>query len=403
MTVNHDVSSDLEQRGIREQLTDLLIRLVRIPSINPPGGELPVARLLGSTWAEAGFEVRYDEFAEGRANVIGRRRWGSGPSLLLNGHMDVQPPGQGWSVGPFEGIVDGDRLYAQGAEDMKAGLAAMTVAAVNYAKTSPTSGELILTAVADEMCGGLHGSKRLVEQKLSADFACVCEPTGDQLYLAHRGAIWLRLEVTGRSAHGGRPWLGRNAINAMLAWLTALQDWAPTTLRRNDHQLLPDNTLNIGGISGGHKINVVSDGCTADVDLRHLPDADVSGLVDEVYAIAARTITDFDFTVEVTHTVDPMETPESNPIVGICRRAFAQATGRPLELGGTAGFQDAHYFSRDLGIPTVMFGPFAGGTSEGDDYPSKSGQPDEWVSLSALTTTVNVYEGMIDGVLTSER
>jgi succinyl-diaminopimelate desuccinylase len=382
-------------------LTALLVELIKIPSINPPGGELPVARVLAGVWEEAGFEVEIDQFADERANVIGRRRWGLGPTLLLNGHMDVQPPGQGWTLDPFGGRVTDGRLYGQGAEDMKAGLAAMTIAAVNYAKTNPTKGELILTGVADEMCGGAEGTKRLVERNLRADYAVVCEPTGDQLYLAHRGALWLELTVTGRSAHGGRPWLGQNAINAMLIWLNALQQWAPTSLRRTQHRLLPDDTLNIGRISGGHKINVVADRCTADVDLRHLPDADVSDLADEVRAIARRVIPDLEATVDVIHSVDPMETPEESPIVEICRRAYQQVTGTPAELGATAGFQDAHYFARDLRIPTVMFGPYAGAASDGDDYPSRSGQPDEWVSLTALATTVKIYEGMIDGVLSS--
>ncbi|BCW86443.1 acetylornithine deacetylase (plasmid) [Arthrobacter sp. NicSoilE8] len=379
----------------------LLAELIRIPSINPPGGELPVARLLGRVWEDAGFEVEYDQFDDGRANVIGRRRWGAGPSLLLNGHMDVQPPGQGWTVDPFGGVVDGDRLYGQGAEDMKAGLAAMTAAAVNYANTNPTAGELILTAVADEMCGGAKGSKRLVEQQIRADYAVVCEPTGDRLYLAHRGALWLRLAVTGRSAHGGRPWLGGNAINGMMTWLQALQEWAPTTLRRVNHALLPENTMNIGGIRGGHKINVVADECTAEVDLRHLPSENVSDLVDQVRAIAENVIPGFKVSTEIIHFVDPMETAEDNPLVGICQRAFESVMSTPVQLGATAGFQDAHYFARDLNISTVMFGPFAGKTSPGDDYPSRSGQPDEWVSISALFTTVKVYEGMIHGVLTS--
>jgi acetylornithine deacetylase/succinyl-diaminopimelate desuccinylase-like protein len=99
--------------------------------------------------------------------------------------------------------------------------------------------------------------------------------------------------------------------------------------------------------------------------------------------------------------VDPMETPANAPIVAICRRAYESVTGTPLVLGATAGFQDAHYLANELRIPTVMFGPFAAGASAGNDYPSLSGQPDEWVSLSALTTTMKVYEGMIHGALSA--
>ncbi|GAA2130481.1 M20 family metallopeptidase [Nocardioides bigeumensis] len=383
----------------QDQLVELLSSLVRIPSTNPPGGELPVAEYLGEVWRLAGFEVEIDRFDSDRANVIGRRRFGPGPTLLFNGHMDVQPPGRGWTVDPFGAVVVGDRLYGQGAEDMKAGLAAMTAAAVNYAATDRDRGELVLTAVADEVCGGVQGTKRLVDQRLRADFAVVCEPTGTELYLAHRGALWLRLETAGRSAHGGRPWLGRNAINGMVSWLAALQEWAPTTLRRTQHPLLPDNTLNIGFVAGGHKINVVADRCTAEIDLRHLPDADTAQLVDEIRAIGAATSPDCHTSVELAGSVDPMETPVDSPIVAICQRAYEATVGSPVRFGATAGFQDAHYLSRDLGIPTVMFGPYAAAATEGDDYPSLSGQPDEWVSLSAVTATTKVYEGIIHGAL----
>jgi succinyl-diaminopimelate desuccinylase len=392
--------SEAELRSARDQVHRLLEAIVKIPSINPPGGELPVAQVLASHWTAAGFDVVLDQFEPGRANVIGRRRWGAGPSLLLNGHMDVQPPGQGWTRDPFGAEVEGDRLFGQGAEDMKAGLAAMTGAAVNFANSGPTRGELVLTAVADELNGGEKGTKKLVEQRLKADAAIVCEPTGSELYVAHRGALWLRLTVAGRSAHGGRPWLGSNAINIMIGWLTALQEWAPTELRRGNHKLLPDNTLNIGMISGGHKINIVADSCTADVDLRFLPGENIQTLADTVRQIGLSVADAGDLDVRITRHVDPMETALDNPLVKMCAAAYRAVTGGEMRIGATAGFQDAHYLANDLGIPTVMFGPFAGG-AVGDDYPSLSGQPDESVSLSAVAVTMQIYEEMIREVLDS--
>lgn len=380
------------------QVRELLERLVRIRSVNPPGDELPVARLLADQWSAAGFEVRLDEFAPGRANLVGRRRWGPGPSLLLNGHMDVQPPGHGWTHDPFAADVVGDRLYGQGAEDMKAGLAAATVAATNHAHRGPRQGELVLTAVADELNGGEQGTKRLVTQRLTADGAIVCEPTGSELYVAHRGALWLRLHVLGRSAHGGRPWQGQNAIDVMVDWLSALRRWAPADLRRTVHALLPDNTINIGTIGGGHKINIVADSCTADVDVRFLPSQDVESLVLEVRALGALVGAGTELTAEVIRVVEPMETDVRNPLVAVCQDAYRKVVGTDVRIGATAGFQDAHYLANDLHIPTVMFGPFAGSVP-GDDYPTRSGQPDESVSLSALATTTAVYEELIDRAL----
>ena len=187
-------------------LSAFLAELVRIPSVNPPGNEGPVAALMAAKLNDLGFATTTVEAAPGRPSVIGLLPGsGDGPTLLFNGHMDVQPPGHQWTRDPFAATVEERQLYGQGAMDMKAGLTAIVFAVESLRRAGrQLAGDVLVTAVADEVCGGHLGTGYLVANGLvRADMAVVCEPTGDTVRIAHRGALWLEIEVTGKSAHGG--------------------------------------------------------------------------------------------------------------------------------------------------------------------------------------------------------
>jgi succinyl-diaminopimelate desuccinylase len=115
------VSTDvrIDDRGLAE----FLRAIARIPSINPPGGEGPVAELIAGQLRDLGFGVEVFEAAPGRPSVVAKLPGrGQGPSFMLNGHMDVQPAGGGWKHDPFGAEMEGDRLFGRGVIDMKAGL-----------------------------------------------------------------------------------------------------------------------------------------------------------------------------------------------------------------------------------------------------------------------------------------
>jgi len=121
-----------------DEMVQLTADLVRIPTVNPPGEEYDAcAHFLGDFLQRRAFEVEYIA-AEGRpehtprhprVNVIGSRRGGPGPVVHLNGHIDVVPAGDGWTVEPFGGAVRNGRVYGRGVCDMKAGIAAAVFAA----------------------------------------------------------------------------------------------------------------------------------------------------------------------------------------------------------------------------------------------------------------------------------
>ncbi|HZS33139.1 MAG TPA: ArgE/DapE family deacylase [Methylomirabilota bacterium] len=384
-----------------DALGDFLQALVRIPSVNPPGGEGPVARLVLDRLQALGLDGRIVESAPGRANVVAHLAGsGRGPTLLLNGHMDVQPPAADWTRDPFAGERDGTRVYGQGVMDMKAGLAAMLFAVDAVRRTGTRlAGDLVLTAVADEVSGGHRGTGFLVREGLvRADVGVVCEPTGDAVRIAHRGALWLEIEVRGRSAHGGRPWLGVNAISKLARIMRALEDELLPRLATRTHPLVPAPTINLGTIRGGTKFNLVADRATLELDRRLVPGESLDAARAEIEAVCAAVQAadreGFEYRVREVMRVAPAEIAPDAPVVEACRRAYRAVTGREAALAATAGFEDAHFLI-EAGIPTAMFGPYRRTAPDEPRFYSASGMPDEWVDLRDVATAAAIYARLI--------
>ena len=386
-------------------LAAFLAELVQAPSVNPPGNEGPVAELIASKLGALGFETLTVESAPGRPNVIARLAGtGGGPTLLFNGHMDVQPPGNRWTREPFAATVEGRRLYGQGAMDMKAGLAAVIAAIESLCRAGRRmAGDIVVTAVADEVCGGHLGTGYLVREGLiKADMAVVCEPTGDAVRVAHRGALWLEIEVAGRSAHGGRPWLGVNALSKAARIITALEDELVPSLADRTHPLLPSPTINGGRLEGGTKVNLVADRAVFEIDRRLLPGEDANEAEAQVEALCAAIRAadgeDWSYRVRRLMHVTPGEIDPDAAIVRACIAAHQAVTGRPAAIASTAGFEDAH-FLLDAGIPTAMYGPYRRSEPGQDPHFTTSGMADESVDLDDVARAARIYAHLIVDLL----
>jgi succinyl-diaminopimelate desuccinylase len=258
--------------GLAAEALDFAAELVRIPTVNPPGeGYVDAARAVGDRLVRCGFEVSCLP-AEGRPehtprhprwNVLGTRDGeGPGPCLHLNGHLDVVPPGDGWSVDPFAGLVRDGRLYGRGACDMKAGIAAAVYAAEALRRAGiRLRGRLEISGTVDEESGGLAGMAWLCQRELIArgrtDYVIIPEPFGiDRICIGHRGVWWFELVTRGRIAHGSMPFLGTSAIDQMAAVLEAVRtELKPALEARTTHMpVVPAEsrraTLNVNALSG---------------------------------------------------------------------------------------------------------------------------------------------------------
>src|SRR5919106_1045913 len=253
--------------------------LLSFDTVNPPGQERDCARYAGAMLQEWGYAVDYFEYQEGRTSVVARAGSNGGRApLCLTGHLDVVPLGaRPWSHDPFNGETDGDKLYGRGASDMKAGVAAILLAARAFAgKLAGTPGVVIVLTAAEE--GGCVGSAQLAKTELlgKAGAMIVGEPTSNYPLVGHKGSVKFHARFKGVSAHGSMPELGVNAIYKAARALGALEGF---DFQTPTHPVMGKPTLNVGTITGGNTVNAVPDSASIGVDIRTVPGMDHEALL----------------------------------------------------------------------------------------------------------------------------
>lgn len=334
--------------------------LIRTPSVNPalePGGagESEVAGLTAGWLREWGYDVELVEFAPDRPSVVARLAWGTGPSLILSGHLDTVGV-EGMEVPPFGAEVRDGRLWGRGACDMKGGVAAILTAARD-ASAAGFSGTLIVALTADEEEAAL-GSQRLVERGLEADAAVVCEPTGLAIMPAHKGFAWVRVHFGGQAAHGSRPERGVDAIRHAGLFLARLDEIESTLTNRKPHPLLGHGSIHAGTIMGGTAPSVYPSSCRLVLERRTLPGESVSVVRSEIEFLLAQLRSDvasLDADLEVLLHRDGSEIPQDHPLVAAMTDAVAAAGLEPRVSGMTA-WVEAELLNGS-GTPTLCFGP----------------------------------------------
>lgn len=243
-----------------------LKELIALETVNPPGNEWLAADYVARRLAEYGIAADVTEPVPGRANVVSRRTPGQGPVVVLTGHLDVVPVGDGWQTPPFVGTERDGKIFGRGACDMKGGVAAMMAAAVWNAAQGMETRPFQLAFVFDEEIYG-EGTRTFLKDFREECFAVIGEPTENQIHVAHRGAIRFRILVHGRSCHAGSPSSGVNAIENMARVIQAVQR-VNEGLKQRKHPILPPPTLCATMIQAGTKDNIVPDLCELVVDGR---------------------------------------------------------------------------------------------------------------------------------------
>ena len=253
-------------------LRALVADLVAIDSVNPdlvPGGagEMEIARFIAGWLERAGAEVRIDEVAPGRANVIGVARGrGGGRVLLLNGHTDTV--GHEGYERPLEPRVEGDRLYGRGGFDMKGGVAAALWACAQAVPLG-LAGDVVVAAVCDEEFASI-GTQALARD-VRADAAIVTEPTDLEVCVAHKGFAWLEVEVAGRAAHGSQPQLGIDAIAKCGRVLTGIEELGRRLVAEPGHPVLGAGSVHASLIEGGQELSSYPERCLVQLERRTVP------------------------------------------------------------------------------------------------------------------------------------
>ncbi|MGE0361046.1 MAG: acetylornithine deacetylase/succinyl-diaminopimelate desuccinylase family protein [Vicinamibacterales bacterium] len=414
MALHPDVVRRVSERidESAEEIVEFAAALIRIPTVNPPGEEYETcARFIGDRLRAFDFEVAYVA-AEGRpehtrahprVNVIGRRAGAHAhPLVHLNGHFDVVPAGDGWTVDPFGGLVRDGRVYGRGACDMKAGIAAAVYAAEAVRRAGvAVPGTFEISGTVDEESGGLAGVHHLAERRWLAsdktDFVIIPEPLDvDRVCIGHRGVYWFEVEAHGRIGHGSMPFLGASAIEGIGQFLHLVEhDLKPRLQGRlTSVPVVPPGarhaTINTNGIEGGQPVDGVQTPCVADrcravFDRRFLLEEGLDATRDEIAALVAeagRLVPNIRFDLHDRLIVHPTRTPDDSPIIPALTGAIRTVLGRDAALVASPGTYDHKHVARVAGVPhCVAYGP-------GELVLAH--QPDEYCSVADLVAATKV-------------
>jgi acetylornithine deacetylase len=345
-----------------DRAVELVRQVCRIPSVL--GDEGALAEFLVSIMRDSGFEaVQLQPVLPGRPNALGELSFGSGPRVVMTGHIDTKPESHGWQrAAPYSGDLIEGAVYGHGIMDMKAALACQIVAMEALRSTGlPLSGTVAMAAVSDHM-GDQAGSVAYFDD-FPADLCVLGELTDNQVCIGHRGRYYFDVSVRGRSAHTCHK---HDAVNANVlaahAVLALDRSRLEPTLPRSVAELFGTETYIVpgriyGGLPPGGP-SMIPDECVIRVDCRPQPGVSPAQVRAEINRCLREAIAaDSRFAADVT-LADLKEGYLASPgdrVVRIMAEAVRQVRGAEPSLVTANWLGDTASFGRR--VPTVIFGP----------------------------------------------
>ena len=360
-------------------IVDLAGELIKIPSFKLE--ETPVATFLADFFGDRGYKVDLQEVEPGRLQTIATLEGsGGGPSLMLNGHTDINSLTRRWLRDPWIPVVEGDRLYGHGVQNMKGGLASIIMAAEAVRQSGVRlKGDLVVACVVGETQGG-EGTRFLMDSGLRTDMAVVAEPFGvGNLVTVHSGIVHLAIHTYGVTGHVRQLEGTINAVAKMTGGIDALQRVEFTYQPREDMPGLPK--LNVGSVIGGLGEDYVlveppyiPDICTIIVDVHFLPGQIVDGIVADIRRVLDPLQSEdpeLSYEIEIPPpeffkgrrrlVMDPLDVPRDSEIIQAVARCHQEVTGTPPKaIGAVLPYS---YTANDTchlwnaGIPCLLYGP----------------------------------------------
>jgi succinyl-diaminopimelate desuccinylase len=348
-----------------QQTVKLSQDLIRFPSVER--GQINKCMQFCKEWLEShglkvnelkhdGYSILTTEIGQGKKRII------------LNGHVDVVK-GKPEQYNPY---IEGGRLYGRGANDMKAALASFMVL-VSELKGRPLPCKVQLQIVPDEETGG-SGSKYLADQGYHGDLVIAGESTDLRLGVQAKGILQIDIKVTGRSAHGSRPWQGENAILKAVE-LYSLITSLPFT--NESSELYEGPSVNLSFLNGGDAYNKVPDECVMGLDIRYLAHQTSAQILGEIKSVVGDNVT-------VKSEGDAVTTSPYDPFIIKLKSSAEKVLKKEAVIFGQHGSADTRFYSK-YGIPALEFGP-CGRDHHGDN---------EYVVIDSLDKFMDIIEDLI--------
>jgi acetylornithine deacetylase/succinyl-diaminopimelate desuccinylase family protein len=411
-TINHEILDHWIDEHHPQQI-EFLRQIVRVPSDTPPGDNAPAAEKAAELLSALGYTVErhpVDQSFLGPygmrsvTNLIVRHRFGTGgPTIALNSHGDVVPPGAGWTKPPYDGVVENGRMYARGVAVSKSDIATFTYAleALRHAATQgmPLNGTVELHFTYDEEFGGLAGPGWLLDKKLTKPDYAIGPGFSYSVVTAHNGCLQLEVTVHGKAAHGAMPETGSDALQAAVAMLNALYAAAADYPRITSNvKGISHPTLNVGLISGGINTNVVPDKVVFKLDRRMIPEenpAAVEAALRTLIDTVAKQRTGIRVDVRrllLSNALTPLPGHES--LVQALQRHAKRILGEDIPAVGMPLYTDARLYG-EHGCPIVLYGAGPRTVLE-----SNAKQADENLVLEDLRKATHVVAAAVADLLT---
>ena len=347
-----------------------LQELVRVPTDTPPGNNAPHAERTAQLLRAFGFESEKHPVPETEVrrhglqsitNLIVRRRYGSGPTIALNAHGDVVPPGEGWAHDPYGGEIANGRLYGRAAAVSKGDFATYTFAvrALESLGASLKGGvELLFTY--DEEYGGELGPGWLLAHGLTKPELLIAAGFSYQVLTAHNGCLQMEVTVHGRMAHAAVPDTGIDALQGATAILNAL--YAENRRYKSITSAVRGIThpyLNVGRIEGGTNTNVVPGKVVLKLDRRMIPEEDpiaVEAGVRRVIDDAAKSIAGIRVDIKRLLLAEAWQSgAASTELVRTLQQQASAVFGEVIPTSGTPLYTDVRLFGA-AGVPAAIYG-----------------------------------------------
>ncbi len=362
---------------------ELTRKLIKADTVNPPGNEAFVSKMIGEILLKNGFKVEHIVYDKNRSHLIAERGTDENSCpVVFSGHFDVVPLGKkAWKYNPFEGEINDGKICGRGSSDMKGGVAAMVIAAIQAFEEGTPAGGVRLLLTADEETG-CKGAQHLIANSKKLGRACgviVGEPTSNIPATGHKGGIYLKLIAKGKTAHSSMPHLGDNAVYKAARAISKIENF---DFKDSEDELLGFSTINVGMVRGGINLNSVPDLAEFTIDARITSKVNRNEFLKRLKKELGDEIE-----VEVLVNLPAVSSSESDSFVQSVYRACGIKTGVFETPESVPYLTDGAVLQNFYGgVPVVVLGP---------GQPEMAHQTDEYCYIDKIVKAVDIYKNII--------